>query len=464
MKKKLICLFLVLAMATSIFATVATASQRHDNLLLLEEAAVDAGITVVELLAVEAEVDAIYGENFSANQREAILQIESINAGFSRSRDGSVIYPDFYAGSGLYNDGSLLLLIVESELENAYRHDVIGSLLENGARYVLVDYSHADLLEVLGAVNDVVYEQRAVLRSNCIYSLNVSAISIDPRMNRVVVGIVEYNYSMISGFRRHLYDSPMLVFEQMGVIELGGDHSTYNFCYDSISGIFDNDDWGHSYYHNAETEISPANLTWANPGERVSRPPLLGNYGTIGFRVHCQDKRLTGFLTTGSVFNNGDNLILGSVGITTIGTVYSRRFFYNVPNGINAAFVTYTGSLRVTNTFPNGRNINLSVTNPQFGMPLYAFGSRTGHMVNGAVNRTNFYFYNGHRRFNNMTQVTGIGGSARSQSGDSGGAVITAQGNSVGLIAGGDQSQFIVVPLSRILDDFRRTGYSLQRR
>jgi len=229
MRKKIVSLLLVLAFTTSIFIANAVASPRPDELSFEEAAALDAGITVEELLAIEAEVDAVHGENFSANQREALHQIDVINAGFSRARDGSVMYPDFYAGSGLYDDGSLWLFIVESELEQAYRHDVIGSLLEDGARYVLVEYSHTELLEVHRTVSDIIFEQRVILRSDCVYSNNVSSTSIDPLMNRVIIGIVEYNYDMISGFRRHLYDSPLMAFEQMDIMDLGGGYGSYNF-------------------------------------------------------------------------------------------------------------------------------------------------------------------------------------------------------------------------------------------
>lgn len=132
MKKKLVCVLLTLAIASILVLTV-SASPRNDGLLLLEEAAMDASITVEELR------------------------------------------------------------------------------------------------ETQRIVSDIVFEQR-----DCAYSYNVSFTSIDPLINRIVIGIVEYNCEMIAGFRRHVYDSPLLTFVQSDRIDMGAGHGT---CFFTIMGI-----------------------------------------------------------------------------------------------------------------------------------------------------------------------------------------------------------------------------------
>ena len=463
MKKKLIGLLLVMAMVTSIFATVAFANSRQVD-LLLEEDAREAGITVEELLAIEAEVDAIYGENFSANQREAFHQIGLIDASFSRARDGSVMYPDFFGGVALnYYDASLLIFIVESELEQAYSDNVIGRLLEDGVTYVLVEYSRTELIEGHSTVRDIIDSRR-----DCVYARNVTITSTDPIMNRVVVSIEVYNYDMISGFRRYVYDSPMLAFEQSSFrFDMSDGQGGYNFRCDSANSTFDYTDYCRDCLEHYQTEISPTSVTWGNPGNRVRRMVFLfgrANYATIGFRVRCFTTNTTGFLTTASVFNNWDDLRFMPNGNTggMIGTVVMSRFLPN--QGINAAYVQTLNIFEVTNTFPNGRAITQQTTAPQVNTRVYAFGSETNGMVHGTIIRTDASFTCECCRsnaFRNMSYVARY--TATSQSGDSGGPVITAQGHAVGLISGGYNTAFMVTPLYRIMNDFRQAGRTIHR-
>jgi len=208
MKKKFISLLLVLTIVTSISVTIAAAGQTHDEPSSEEMAAMDAG------------VDAIHGENFSISERSASRQLELIQRGFTRTRDGRIIYPDFYAGSAFDYDGMAIIYIVESRFEEAYNHDTVGALLGAGLRYELVEFSYDELLAVAHEISSITLQRYTAY--GCRYSYNVTLIFPDIRNNNVTVRIVEYNEDMIEGFRRYIYDAPILVLQQSGRITLGG--------------------------------------------------------------------------------------------------------------------------------------------------------------------------------------------------------------------------------------------------
>ena len=217
MIKKLICALIVMLVATIILAVVASAGQNQIRLTFI-------------VPTEDAEADITRDEVFFANEREAIRQLEAIRRGHPRAADGSIIYPDFYAGSGLYRDGTIWLFIVEAKLEEALNHDIIGPILTDGAQHVLVEYSYAELRELQRIVFDIISERRTSGgRRNCRYAYNVSLGVVDIRYNRVTIGIVRYNEAMIAGFRRYVYDSPMIMFEQSGRISHGGGYGRFTF-------------------------------------------------------------------------------------------------------------------------------------------------------------------------------------------------------------------------------------------
>jgi len=320
MRKRIMSLGLVLVMVMGVFTT-AFASQRQDvvddrmqGLTQEEMAAIDAAttleelaemqITLEELLAIDAQVDAVHGENFSANQRVARPQLCLIEDGWMRARDGSFMYPDFYGGSGFDYDGKLIIFIVESQLEQAYNHEVIGDLLKAGERYRLVEYSFVELFAVQDAINEIAFGQR----DWCMYSYNLAFVSAWVLTNRVVVSLVEYNEDMVAGFRRYVYDSPMLIFEQGDRICTDSD-SGWPFRYYDIDGYFNNGAWDYTHYH--WEEIVPFN-TNINTGTVIRRRNWtgFGARGTVGFRVACSRHGMFGFLTTA-----GDTLVPGMISL-----------------------------------------------------------------------------------------------------------------------------------------------------
>jgi len=481
MKKKFICLFLVLVMATSIFSTIVIASQRQDTadgcrtqgLTTEEMAAINAGttleelaemgITLEELLAMDAEIDAIHGENFSTNQRMARRQFDLIEEGFMHARDGSIIHPDFYGGLALDSDGMPIIFIVESRLEEAYNHDTIGTFLEDGLRYRHVEVSYAELREAVFEISALTAERYTAYQ--CIYSYNVSSIFTDMFNNRVVVTLVEYNEHMIEGFRRYVYDSPILILRQGDRISLGG-YGNATFCYSDVDGSLNYSDWNDTGYHQEiYQEIVPFNTT-INTGAMIRRRILTGGgaYATAGFRVQCTWTGARGFLTTaGDTLSHGNDVIERGFAGRQIGVVRESIFRYGSGRtGMNASFVELTGSNQITNNLPNGRFLQPFQGDlpPRVGNPVEFFGGITGRVASGQITSTTFTLTNGNRQLFGMTLVER---GAFSESGNSGGPVFAIDGFHVGLISGGDANRLVVVPMYRITSDFQSRGFNLRR-
>ena len=232
-----------------------------------EMAAIDAGttleelaammLTLEELLAIDAEVDAIYGENFSLNQRKAMRYHELLHSVFMQARDGSTIYPSFYGGSAIDYDGTFIVFVVESALDEAYRHDSMDMIFGSDIRHRLVEFSYAELLAVHEAIACNIH---LLSLSGCVYSMNVSSGGVSSRANRVIIGLIEYNEDMIAGFRKHVYDSPMLIFEQRNPIRIDDPRGEpfCLYCCDADS-FFDSSDMDEiSYQENAIMPLSAA--------------------------------------------------------------------------------------------------------------------------------------------------------------------------------------------------------------
>ena len=156
-------------------------------------------------------------------EMEVSCQFDLLREGLGASDSWLIpadLLPDFYGGIHADYDGSPIIFIVESKLEEAYRHDVIGAFLEAGIEYRFVEFSYAELRAAQDTAWRIAGSRMELY--GCIYSFNISAGFIDPHANRAVVGIIDDSERMIAGLRRYVYDSPMVVFQQMGPFYMGG--------------------------------------------------------------------------------------------------------------------------------------------------------------------------------------------------------------------------------------------------
>jgi len=203
-------MLLVISFALALFIVILV----HDIQIRIRMPAPPRELTREESAALDAEIDAQMdaerGEGFAANHRIATTQLERLPAGFG---------PDFYGGVYIGDDGSLVILIVESKLEYAQSHSGINSLLNEGVRYRFVEYSYTEINVAFREISRIVREKSD---AGCIYARNVSGVGIDTSLNRPMIHLAEYNDDMITGFRLNVYDSSMLgAFKQMDFIRLG---------------------------------------------------------------------------------------------------------------------------------------------------------------------------------------------------------------------------------------------------
>jgi len=219
MLKRVACLVLALVIITGVFATEALAASTW-------------GWTWWD-----ADTSSVTIEEFARNRLVADNQVRTIHQGFERASIGYYIFPDFYAGPALDADGRLVIAIVASGLEEARAHVSIGPLLEAGVQYKLVEFSLAELFAEQSVVREARRErivptnQQRWWRLNwCRYANNATFEDICAANNRVAVRLHIYNDAMVAGFRRYVYDSPMIMFEQGSWICLGGGQGTIMFA------------------------------------------------------------------------------------------------------------------------------------------------------------------------------------------------------------------------------------------
>jgi len=482
MKKKITSLLLVAIFVLSTFAIAHAASPNQDSLydsLTLEEmAAIDAGttleeleemgLTLEELLAMDAENDAILGENFSANRRAALHVFDILDEAFISARDGRMIYPDFFGGAAIDHDGNIVIFIVESMLNEAYSHDVIGVLLDDGVRYRVVDFSYGDLLSSTDVISATITERYT--NERCIYSYNVSLIGPSALTNRIDIHLVIYDEDMIAGFRRYIYDSPALVFRQGNRISIVNYQGGATFCYidNDMDWAYTSGDCNYLYFNHYHEKIVPFNALH-RVGTLVRRRVITGGpfaRATIGFAVDCTRTGTRGFLTTaGDTFSRGHDVLTYTpfnIGGSHIGDVTASRIRDTPNGGINASFATLRGSYSVANILPHGATFSTVVVAPRQGDTAHAFGGASNRQLTGVITHTNAVVNHGSNI--SLTRMTIVqGGTAMSETGNSGGPVYSIAGNPMGIISGGDSSLFAVTPLYRIFNEFRQS-YNLELR
>jgi len=301
-------------------------------------------------------------------------------------------------------------------------------------------------------------------------------------MNKVVVNIVEYNDRMVDGFRRYVYDSPLIVFQQGGRIDLGGGHGNATFCesyngYSSIANCWNNNGYNQEVYQSIvplSTAIDTGGRIRTRYTVVVGWPPVDVTYATAGFRVMCTWTGTRGFLTTaGDTFNNGDHVIDRRLGFGAhVGTVRRAIFRSTQPQfttpriqGINVSFVEIHAPHQISNIMPNGQSLTpLGYTHPRVGDRVDAVSGMNGMIMTGTIRTLNGVIpIAGGYRLYDMPVVHQ--GTIRVISGNSGGPVFTLHGSPVGLISGGDPSQnsIFIMPMSRAVNEFRIHGFNFER-
>lgn len=161
----------------------------------------------------------IYAQNYDEGetlspQREFHEIFEQMYNSLPKTDSGDVIYPDFYAGSYIGDDGRLVVLVTEplSVLSNETKYETfLAPLTEGLVNHRIVEFSYAQLHE---ARDEYRIFRDIRLDVNCVYALNVVGSGIDYMQNALLIRLEEFSEEKIEGFRQYVIDSPMIIFEQ----------------------------------------------------------------------------------------------------------------------------------------------------------------------------------------------------------------------------------------------------------
>jgi len=251
------------------------------------------------------------GEEFVQNQLRSLEIFEQLHSVLLQSTDGrSEVYPDFFGGAYIDENGNLVILLTE-----AVAYDALGSggmrdgLSDKGISFRFVEFSAAEL----ESINDAIYEIISPIfgTSYCIYADNVVFWGIDDRTNRLVVQLEILTDEKITGFRENIFDSPALYFEQGERWDWGGgaeNPSSFHGGEFQYYYTYDCDfDWSYAGFCYMEISASQTDIEHymgimplsasVNPREHLWRGQLSRvRAGTMGFRVRCRDTNEVGFV------------------------------------------------------------------------------------------------------------------------------------------------------------------------
>ena len=164
MKKKLICRSLLIALVVSIVLLNIVAAALEQEALLVTEY--------------------YFSDEFFANQDAALLLSEELFNATPQDRTGRSIYPSYYGGRFIDENGNLVINVVES-LENEDGFQEFDTIISReGVSTQQVQYSYAMLEEIM----DIIWE----FQVNNPYDSLMTAMQwngICVFTNRVIVGI-----------------------------------------------------------------------------------------------------------------------------------------------------------------------------------------------------------------------------------------------------------------------------------
>jgi len=432
----------------------------------------------------QADAKELFGVEFVLNEQQALEEAGNILDMFPTNRLGYTVFPAAFGGMYINSDGNLVVLFaenVDSEVEGGHRSDYgfRGVLFQNPQLQRYVEFSYSDLNEVFERLVETLNERNELAISGrmsiCRYQQNITFASVDVQANRVLIGLEVYSEEMIEGFRRYIFDSPMIVFEQRepSILFYGVVYEPYPnmppFCCNNADICFNcdiecdcvdmvNSPCDCSEFYGIDALFSQA----VNPANMIERWETRGVTrhwfeGSVGFRVaqrppsHMPGPSTVGFITAAHVFpHRNDNVYLNR---SVIGRVDDSVF-----NGaMDAAFVAHNN---VTNTLPNGATLGTHVvpSNNNFiqGQSIMAFGQRT-QFAGGTILNNNAMLPVIHPITGNRFYLSGmVNTNMRMVGGDSGGPVFTPVMHTAGIITGGIAGTSIFfTPAHRIMRDLR---------
>ena len=344
---------------------------------------------------------------FLQNQDIALQKVTELHHSFPLTRNGQIMFPEFYGGSYINNCGNLVTLIVYNQI--VPRIDLFGEIK-------FVNYSYATL-------NRLIDEIALKIINPYVNTDNFSLARLDTSNNNVTIELHCFSDDAINFFRNNILDHSALYF---------------NKAYYHIVRF--NDEKNEDYFDYMSSDDNPSTrINWAMPSgaylsltlngtpNRSAAYRALNQQGQRGFLTAAH--RGNSFLTLGQRFYSGS----------------PRRFVGEVTQvnrALDAAFVRFpmNGSMGINAI--NGRFIDQVATVPvQWATVsrISAGNATTPLMATGGIRSTNVLLnINGYSV--NSVEVMQL----KSDSGDSGGIIVHGTINfSIGGVVVARSSNFL---------------------
>lgn len=267
-------------------------------------------------------------EDFSV-QESAVAGYDELMASFSMKYSGEKIYPDYYGGSYINDNGQLVVYVTNG----AERPTVLKN--NENVIYEPCTYSYNKLLSVMNELNEYKFK-----KSDSAIANNFNEFGLYDSENRIIVKFDRLSDQSIKEFKENVSDSDTIKFEQgTGPIQM---------------------------------EIN------VDAGSSISVP---GGTASVGYRV--KRSGVVGFVTAGHAASAGG--IISSGGTAFASCVVSRQ-----SGNADAAFCKITNtSYSPTNTLSGTSNsLSTIISEPGVGTVINKIGQSTGH-TSGKVLSTN---------------------------------------------------------------------------
>jgi len=338
------------------------------------------------------------------------------------NRLGQVMYPYYFGGMYIDEEGNLVVLQVESPYDSE-----IGSRFSDDIIVKMVEFSYNEIMMIHNQLT-------RIFTNEYLKYPNLAGSWTDIINNRVVVTLFEYNDEAISNFKENVSQSPLIVFEEYEILNL------YEESYlDKAESMMNN-----------YSQITPLNNVTVSPGDTIRMGSSTGGRCSVGFRVGNRGVR--GFVIAAHCGGNGTRVYNASG--RHIGTVRSRFLEH-----IDASFVEINANVNVGSVLPYAVQLAPVAATPVVGQIIISRGAING-MRSGLISRVNY-----------NTTITGVGTITNAlrttligSPGDSGGVAFSRFNGQIhhiqGIVIGGQNNANGIV--SRTSEITRRTGWNLQ--
>jgi len=220
MKKKFSAIILALVFTLSSVAVIHANSNAiqhynyyHHDFLIVDDLFEDPEF----ILYLEAQKIEHFGEVFVTNIGNTLDLIDNIFASLPASRSGDSIFPDYFGGKYINDDGILVVQFTGNRIQATALSDdseTFGNLADEDVIIEHVTFSYNELNSILDYLA-IPFTCNLPRPDDCVKN-NFAAFYDDIRNNRIVVELHDYNEYEAQRFRNYIIDSPAIHITSFG--------------------------------------------------------------------------------------------------------------------------------------------------------------------------------------------------------------------------------------------------------